>query len=709
VWDGLFSPEGLLMRPVWSTARHPVLVFASAAVLAIVAFRLGRQLGLPILFWNDSKLVQILSGIAVTALLSETLFAGYLLVLSSDHAAASDLWAAGLAAAFAAAALAWIWIRALSNTAAWRVTAPFRLAGNTEYEREHIPWFPLAAGLALGLLPVLGVAAMYSHLHPFLQSAFDTWSGSISTLTFGLFRPGVEATRQPLHALALYLTAGVGTAFAVAAALSLKGKTPVPAAVLICVMLGLLVAFYGLVRFHFPNPTFAFLLVAVLLSAGGVPRFKYRFGALDYSSPRPTLSEYGTAASAAGRAGVPLSAIFVRKQAHQKAAKRPLILLCLSGGGIRAASWATAMLRELETAYPALPLDSGAVTGASGGMVGGSLWVAGLSGPVAPGPISRERKEALDLAFRQSTADSLTAVTARLVLWDVPLLAWPFHNPYDRGRALEERWIETARETPGFAAPLARLATGEREGWRPSLIFTPMLVEDARRLVISNLDLAFLCDSRVGDNRSPRPAFELSRLFPKQFGAFPLATAARMSATFPYVTPAGALPTEPRRRVVDAGYFDDHGTNVAISLLEQILSPESGLAAAFRKTVSRVAIVQIRDEKAADPAGARARPSLGSAGFLGRAYEEISTPLEAVLSVRSEAPAYRNDERLESLAPRIESALGPGSFRVSTFEFDGRASLSWHLSNAERSAIEQSAASPKIRSEVSALASWLSA
>jgi hypothetical protein len=38
---------------------------------------------------------------------------------------------------------------------------------------------------------------------------------------------------------------------------------------------------------------------------------------------------------------------------------------------------------------------------------------------------------------------------------------------------------------------LQSYAADERMGWRPSLVFTPMMVEDGRRLLISNLDLAF--------------------------------------------------------------------------------------------------------------------------------------------------------------------------------------------------------------------------
>ncbi|HEX9493697.1 MAG TPA: hypothetical protein VGA33_10565, partial [Thermoanaerobaculia bacterium] len=57
--------------------------------------------------------------------------------------------------------------------------------------------------------------------------------------------------------------------------------------------------------------------------------------------------------------------------------------------------------------------------------------------------------------------------------------------------------------------------------WRPSLIFSPMLVEDGRRLLVSNLDLRFLLENhgpRLGppanDPVYSRSSLELFRLMP---------------------------------------------------------------------------------------------------------------------------------------------------------------------------------------------------
>ena len=36
-----------------------------------------------------------------------------------------------------------------------------------------------------------------------------------------------------------------------------------------------------------------------------------------------------------------------------------------------------------------------------------------------------------------------------------------------------------------------------------------------------------------------------------------------MNASFPYISPAVSLPVDPPRRVVDAGYYDNYGVNLA--------------------------------------------------------------------------------------------------------------------------------------------------
>lgn len=155
-----------------------------------------------------------------------------------------------------------------------------------------------------------------------------------------------------------------------------------------------------------------------------------------------------------------------------------------------------------------------------------------------------------------------------------------------------------------------------------------MLVEDGRRLLISNLELDFIAHNQVAIDGIPLPlsrsGFELARLFPGEFASFPVATAARLSAAFPYVSPAVSLPTVPRRRVR-------------------------------------------------------------------RGLEGLSSPVQGVMSSRDAVSVFRNDEQLEQVIRLYDGGLERGFVRTEIFAYPGQASLSWYLSEHERAAISRSA------------------
>lgn len=107
---------------------------------------------------------------------------------------------------------------------------------------------------------------------------------------------------------------------------------------------------------------------------------------------------------------------------------------------------------------------------------------------------------------------------------------------YDRGRELESVWVRNLPRGPdgvNLGSPFRCLRAGELEGWRPSLVFSPTLVEEGLPLLISNLDLG------LGDHSR----YQFFRLFPSSH--LPLSTAVRMNAAFPFVSPAPNLPTAP--------------------------------------------------------------------------------------------------------------------------------------------------------------------
>src|SRR5262245_11162419 len=335
--------------------------------------------------------------------------------------------------------------------------------------------------------------------------------------------------------------------------------------------------------------------------------------------------------------------------------------------------------------------------------------------------------------FDKLTGDWLAPIVERMVTNDVPGFFSPFPSPTDRGVALEQAWSKALDGELDMT--FEELGKREREGWCPSLAFSPMLIEDGRRLLISNLDLRYPAsnDGHLLGYEDDTPqdrtrnysheALELFRLFPQSRGRFALSTAVRMSASFPYFSPAVSLPTKPRRRVVDAGYFDNYG----VSLAAQFLFSRKN-ADWFQENVSKIVIVQIRDGQSDDerqlkeiPDAARRQKGLGS--VLSRAMEESTSPVEGLTNGRVGTCSFRNDGLLELLSTYFEQLRGePGGaavrhanrfFTVVNFEFPGHVALSWHLSKGEKQQIREAFADPdadpgaaKLHSKITALLEW---
>lgn len=399
------------------------------------------------------------------------------------------------------------------------------------------------------------------------------------------------------------------------------------------------------------------------------------------------------------------------------ARKKPLVLVCASGGGSRAAAWTMKVLTELERRveeryrqtkhappHHAFPYHVRMITGASGGIIGAAYYVSTLEGPDATGhpPDARYAPDTglVDQLNATVRGDFLTPVVHALVSRDLPGLISPRFAPYlgeyDRGRALEWVWEKTL--VGGLTQTFDHLLPGERAGWRPSLVFSPMMVEDGRQLIVSNLDLLDIIHNRglgfdptTGAELLSREAVEFFRLFPDATD-FRVGTAARMSGSFPYVLPAVPLPTEPRRRVVDAGYYDNYGVGLAASWLFNNL-------AWVEEHASRVAVVQIRDSLSADDR-LMTRPTDPTLHPLGLdlAGEWLTTPPAGLDQARVAANTFRNDNLLHLLHQRFEqlnrerAAKGqpPLPFVTPAFELPagGDVSLSYTLTVAEGDLID---------------------
>jgi hypothetical protein len=161
------------------------------------------------------------------------------------------------------------------------------------------------------------------------------------------------------------------------------------------------------------------------------------------------------------------------------------------------------------------------------------------------------------------------------------------------------------------------------------------------------------------------------------------------------------LPTVPRRRVVDAGYYDDYGLALAGDWLRACVETNR---AWLERHVSAVLVIQIRDEVSelsVHETGA-ARPTPGGRAWR-RGFEWLTSPIAGVLAAREAGMLFRNDAALAG----VTAQLGPGFLTTTVFEFKGEASLSWYLTGTEIDTICAQAASPGIAAKVAAVGEWL--
>jgi predicted acylesterase/phospholipase RssA len=407
--------------------------------------------------------------------------------------------------------------------------------------------------------------------------------------------------------------------------------------------------------------------------------------------------------------------------------RRPVVVIAVSGGGLRAAAWALTVLQELEKQFaqagvPDFTSHVRVITGASGGMLGAAYYTASLR-PPGQRKSGQERETEMNDEYKRLTDDCLTAITNQLVFGDLPSMFSPWPSRHDRGKVLEAAWKENLNGA--LDASFADLWEGEKQGWRPALVFAPMLVEDGRRLLISNLDLRYPLrnDGNLLTGWAPGTpplypvetysieAFELFRLFPDRRDKFPLSTAVRMSASFPVFSPAVPLPTSPRRRVVDAGYYDNYGVSLSAAWL---FSQEH--LNWLDERASKIVLIQVRDgTDHSQRSLERVDPERST--WLGRSIEELASPLEGLNSARVGSSSFRNDGQLKLLSQFMKEKEQPSisiepiahtkrPFSVITFEFPDHASLSWYLTREERDKLRQGVNRPALQRQFKELVQW---
>ncbi|HEX2164946.1 MAG TPA: patatin-like phospholipase family protein, partial [Thermoanaerobaculia bacterium] len=250
-------------------------------------------------------------------------------------------------------------------------------------------------------------------------------------------------------------------------------------------------------------------------------------------------------------------------RAQEKEPGRPPLVVAVtaSGGGITASLWTTLVLSELHRQFPELTDSVHLVSTVSGGSVGAMYFVDALD------PQASQRGELqarLDEAVRKAGTSSLSATAWGLVYPDLlRLLGVVPHPERDRGWAQEDAWRRTLRpEKDSHSVPtLDDWRQPVLEGSIPLVIFNATVCETGQRFLLSPLRLKTRNDCGAEPCSDSFAAVSPWSLYDSQ--RMPVVTAARLSATFPFVSPIArpiqhdGLEDHLAYHVADGGYYDN--------------------------------------------------------------------------------------------------------------------------------------------------------
>ncbi len=279
-----------------------------------------------------------------------------------------------------------------------------------------------------------------------------------------------------------------------------------------------------------------------------------------------------------------------KKRFHPGNNKPKLVILCVSGGGLRSATWAVQVIQQADSLTGGRFLDHTVlITGASGGIMGTAYMRELLLRRRLGLPVDfyhRRHVENISKDILNSTI--FTIVTNDLFLPWATFEAGGYRYRKDRGYTFEQQFNEN---TGGLLdKSLADYRRPEQEGLIPLLYLTPSIVNDARRMIISPEGKSYMMLPPVGEKHFETveiDAVDFQWLFDKQNADnLRFLTALRMNATYPYILPNVHLPSRPAVEVMDAGFRDNYGILSATRFIQVFQKW-------IRENTSGVVLVQI--------------------------------------------------------------------------------------------------------------------
>jgi Patatin-like phospholipase len=358
-----------------------------------------------------------------------------------------------------------------------------------------------------------------------------------------------------------------------------------------------------------------------------------------------------------------------------------VILVAANGGGIQAAAWSARVLTGIEEVCR----DGGdcggrsfarsvrVISAVSGGSVG-AMYFANAYGKYGAKEGELPDNEGLEQIVKLAERSSLDGVTWGLVYSDFLRTVAPFlsrarfFRRTDRGATLEFEWQRGA----DLKATLGEWKRDTMAGKRPGVIFNATLVDNGCPLLFSSIEH----DENVS----------VAQVFDKLYDGFdaPVASAVRMSATFPYVTPAARAHrfeisdwADAEYHVVDGGYYDNYGVTALVECLDNELDKQA-------VDVTELLVIRIHSNPIVNSPD---RPLEKKRGF----FYQVGVPLFALTNVRGAGQLSHGKVEFDLLQKRWRERAGRKvDIQLATFEYPNPdAPLSWHMTDKQKRALDK--------------------
>lgn len=369
--------------------------------------------------------------------------------------------------------------------------------------------------------------------------------------------------------------------------------------------------------------------------------------------------------------------------------KPKLIIVNTSGGGSRSALWTVSILQELQKASNGDVLKhTQLITGASGGMVGAAYYR-----ELALREQLGKLKSSADNKYREKISkDMLNKLAFMASMHDIFIRYQKVKvngqsYTMDRGYAFES---QLHKNTDGaLEHTLGYYTQYEKKGAIPTMIFTPTIVNDGRRIFISSQPTNFITSGAYANTElsNSYENIDIQSLLKNQnVNDLEFSTVLRASATFPFVMPMITLPTTPEIQLMDAGIRDNYGGKTMIQFLDVM---KDWIA----ENTSGVIVLQIRDVKKVFK-----EETFRQVSFLDKLFLPFGNMYKNFPRVQD----YNQDELIKIGVKSMNFPIDVVSFNLLEKKSD-YISLSWHLTTQEKNKIYNTVGSKKNKASLEQL------